>query len=54
MSKRHASRLMIKLGTEAPKFEKCNNLTAVLLKILIFCVVTPYRCVYSAGHFEGR
>jgi len=45
----HASRLIKGVGTEAPKFEICNVLTAVLLKILIFCYVTPYVvCVASA------
>ena len=49
----HASHLVIGVGTEAPKSEICNIPTAVLLKILIFCDVTPYRCVCSARHFEA-
>jgi len=49
----HASRLIIGMGTEAPEFEICNIVTAVLLKILIFCDVTPYSCVCSARHFGG-
>jgi len=38
---------------EAPKFVICNIVTAALLKILIFCDVTPYRSVCSVLYFEG-
>jgi hypothetical protein len=49
----HASRLIIGVGTEAPKFEMCNIVTAVLVKVVIFCDVTPYGRVFSVLHFEG-
>jgi len=38
---------------EAPKFEICNIVTVVLLKILIFCDVTPFSCVCSVRKFGG-
>jgi hypothetical protein len=48
----HASHLIKGVGTEGPKFEICNIVTAVLLNVVIFCVVTPYSrvcvCVVSA------
>jgi len=49
----HASHLIIGVETEAPEFEVCNVLTAVLVKILILYEVTPYRCECSVRHFEG-
>ena len=49
----HASHLIKRVGTKAPKFEICNILTAVLLKIMIFYDVTPYRFGCSVHHFEG-
>ena len=49
----HASHLIKELGRVAPKFEIFNIFLAVLLKILFFYDVTPYRCVCSARHFEG-